>query len=151
MLRLAGKYSRSQWQESDRRSALFSVSCVTSVIQTGTWLLLGDAELMHRGLVIGLTGLQQRGRKVGLVGRIGKVLRFQAESFVLLEATRAGRAAEMVAGVELHARLRREDFHDATALRINRPGRWAQRAGRSVDDETMVVALGLGKHVNALA
>ena len=151
MLRLDGKYLRSQRQgERQAVSTLLSLIgylCVSNQHR----LLLGDAELMHRGLVIGLTGLQQRGRKFGLVGRIGIVLRFQAESFVLLEATRAGRAAEMVAGVELHARLRREDFHDATALRINRPGRWAQRAGRSVDDETMVVALGLGKHVNALA
>ena len=56
----------------------------------------------------GLPGPENRGRKGGAINRVGVMLCFQAEPAVF----------EMIAGVELHTRLRRPDFHDAAALRL---------------------------------
>lgn len=48
----------------------------------------------------------------------------------------------MVAGVQLHRRLRGPNFHHATRLRIFGPRRLAQFAGCAADDEAVVETFG---------
>src|SRR5690348_17383556 len=72
--------------------------------------LLNSGKLVDRRLVICLSWFQLGGRKLGLVGRIRKVLRLQAEcgpardSFAPLPANRA---IQEVAGIKLDTRDRK--------------------------------------------
>src|SRR4029077_12645618 len=77
---------------------------------------LFDRELILRDGVISLAGIQNHRGEFRLVGRIGKVLGFEAEGI----AARIGHAAfagsfsvQEISGVKLHARLGGPNFQDA--------------------------------------
>src|SRR5258708_1127753 len=72
--------------------------------------------------VVALAGLQDHGRELWLIRRIGIVLRFQAER----GAARIGEApfadsfaVEKIAGIELHAGLGGPNFQDAAGGRLD--------------------------------
>src|SRR4029450_7723299 len=71
--------------------------------------------------LIALARSKNRGRKIRLIGRIGIVLRLEAESVALLvdmPGLAGDRAVEKIARVELHAGLGRRHVERATALRV---------------------------------
>ena len=75
-------------------------------------------ELKYRLLMEPLIRPQDRRRKIRMVGRIGEVLRFQAEAvaaFVDVAMFPGDGAIEKISGVELDAGLRGGDFEDAAA------------------------------------
>src|SRR5262249_57611619 len=78
----------------------------------------------------------------GLVGRVGEVLRLQAEGVALLVAVSAlagDGAVEEVAGVELYARLGREDLHDPARRRLGDEGGPLEAGPLPHEDEVVVV------------
>ena len=68
-----------------------------------------DAEFVDRRTLISLPRLEERAWKRRLIGAVRIMLRFQTESFVLLEAAVAFRAIQKVAAVELNRRFRGAD------------------------------------------
>ena len=78
----------------------------SSGIEAGSSL---NRESMYGRLAKRLVRIESGGRKLRLVGRVGIVLRFQAETAV-------GRvsSSQVVTGIELDAGLSCQHFHDAT-------------------------------------
>src|SRR5439155_18216012 len=70
----------------------------------------------HRRAAEGLAGPENRGRKLRLVDRVGKVLCLETERAVF----------EMISCVELHARLGGAHFHYPAAFRSRHAGRQHQ-------------------------
>ena len=88
--------------------------------------------------------LDDRRRERRLVGRVGEVLRLEAEPepvAVHRTALAGDRAVEEVPRVELHARLRRRDVHDAAGGRLAHRDDAPERAGVAVEHPVVVVAL----------
>ena len=72
-------------------------------------------------MVIFFPWIQNHGRKLRLIGRIGKMLGLQCQSLMLM-VRHAGFADEgavkVVAGIKLNTRFGSEDFHSPAADRI---------------------------------
>src|SRR3569833_1933952 len=105
---------------------------------------LPHSEAVDRGLVVGLAWLLDRGGELGMVGGVREVLRLQAEGVALLVdllALALDRSVQEVAGVALHSRLGREDFHGPAARRIDRARREDQPRPLAVDHPVVGVAL----------
>ncbi len=80
---------------------------------------------MDGRVFIDLSRFENRTGEVGLIGRIGEQLCFQAEAFVLVEPAVILFAVQKVPGVELDAGLIGADRHDATSFGVH------DRRGRS--------------------
>ena len=98
-------------------------------------------------------GAQDGGREVQLVGRIRKVLRFQAEAIVIAVnlASLALEALHAVGRVELHAGLRRADLQCDAARWLVDPCGQIGRAGRTCEHVAVVVAPRLRQFLDARA
>ena len=99
-------------------------------------------ESEYRPRIVRLARLQDRRRELRLVRRVGEVLRLEAERRSAAR-TRAPplpvhRAVEEVAGVELHARLRRRDLQRAAARRLGRRARRAPSPARLAGSSTQL-------------
>ena len=77
----------------------------------------------------GLPRPENRGRKTWAIDRVGVMLCLQAEPAVF----------KMIAGVELHTRLRGPDFHDTSAPRL--AGARSQHEGSAVAVQNKVVVI----------
>src|SRR5439155_1165600 len=102
-----------------------------------------DAECEHGLRLIALPRAQNRRGEVRVIGRIGEVLRLQAERAAML-VNMAGFACdcavEEIAGVELQPGLRRRDIERSAALRILEL-RGVTQPRVAIQDPVMVVAL----------
>lgn len=107
--------------------------------------LLGYAKGKGGSRVHGFSRAQNGAREVGMVGRIGEVLRFQAESRApaVLDAMPAGEVTvEEVGAIELHARLGGLHLQRAAALGVSDDRRQMQLARLAVEHPVVVVTAG---------
>ena len=94
--------------------------------------------------MIGLAGFDLGRREFRLIGRIGKVLRLEAEggpAAVNLATLPVDCAIEEVPGVELHPGLRGQDLHHAAGFRLRDARRKRQAVSGAVDYKVVIVAL----------
>ncbi len=105
-------------------------------------MALLHAELPDGCLVIALPWLQHDAEEVGLIGRIGEMLRLQAETrtTVVFLSTLASEEGELVAAVELYPWLCGQDFQRASAGGFAHQGGAAQFARCAIDNIVMVIA-----------
>src|SRR5712691_2627565 len=107
-------------------------------------LTRAGAELVHSYAVKFLFRLQFGRRELGVVGRVRKVLSFQAEcvSCFINPAFLAGdRTIEKIPGVKLHSGFGREDSQDPAASRLIHFGRFRQLARRMIQYEVVIIAM----------
>ena len=79
-------------------------------VQFHLHLLGGGGEAENGHLMVGLSRFQLARGELGVVGRVGKVLGFQAKAGVLgvyVTVLAVERSVEKIAGIELHPRLGR--------------------------------------------
>src|SRR5580700_5323889 len=106
--------------------------------------LLRYGESEDRRRPIGSAGLQDRGGEFGLIGRVGEVLRFQAESAasnVRLAALSFDAAVEIISGIKLDAGFRGQHFQHAATARLFDFGGQTQSRAFAIQHVVVVVAL----------
>src|ERR1019366_789156 len=110
----------------------------------GSLFLLLSGELVGRGGLVSLAGLQFGGRESRLIRRIGIMLGFETEGRVLridLAALAGEGAVEEIAGVELNARLGGEHFHHAAGGGPFDARRESEARAFAIDHPIVVVAM----------
>ena len=105
--------------------------------------LVLNSEAVDCCLGVGLAGFEECGGEVGLIWRVGEVLRLEAEAgeAVELEVSTAVGAVEVIGSIELEAWFCCEELECASAARVVGFGGWSEDAFGAVDDEVVVVAV----------
>ena len=109
---------------------------------------LNSAEFINSGGLVSLAGFNDGIGEVGLVGRIGEVLGFEAEAATLmvgLARFSGGAPVKEVAAIELHAGCVGEYFHCASALWFFDPCDAGGFAGLGLENKVVVVATAMFK------
>src|SRR5665213_190792 len=117
--------------------ARFNMSDVSS-------MMLGFRRKPENNSVpINVPGRERGGGKFRMVGRIREMLRFQAKAGTLLidlPAFAFDRSVKMIAGVELHTRLCRQNFQHPARGWLARARDNIQMTRRMIEDKIVIIA-----------